>query len=110
MGAEQKATYEDTYKKDHAEFLEKQKAWQATPEFSEIEKAEKAQEEKRKAAEAEQQAAEAKEKAEKEAKSAKKRSRSAANESTPKKKEEPKEKKARQSTPTLESKRPKKAP
>merc|ERR1711972_84925 len=83
MGAEQKATYEDTYKKDHAEFLEKQKAWQATPEFAEIEKEEKAQEEKRKAAEAEQKAAEAKEKDQKEAKGATKRSRSAANESTP---------------------------
>merc|ERR1719277_1672309 len=42
--AEEKATYEDRYKKEHAEFLEKQKAWQATPEFAEIEKAEKAQE------------------------------------------------------------------
>merc|ERR1719277_268748 len=108
--AEEKATYEERYKKDHAEFLEKQKAWQATPEFAEIEKAEKAQEEKRKAAEAEQKAAEAKES--KTPQSAKKRSRStAAAESTPKAKEAngAKENKTPQSAPASDSKRPKKA-
>jgi len=52
--AEEKAPFEERYKKEHAEFLEKQKAWQATPQFAEIEKAEKEQEERRKAAEAEQ--------------------------------------------------------
>merc|ERR1740120_451989 len=81
--AEERATFEGRYRTEHAEFIEKQKAWQATPEFAEIEKAEKSQEEKRKAAEAEQKAAEAKEKDQKEAKGATKRSRSAANESTP---------------------------
>jgi len=108
--AEEKAPYEDQHRKEHADFVEKQKAWQATPEFAEIEKAEKAQEEKRKAAEAEQKTAEAKEKAEKEAKSGKKRSRSApAAESTPTKAKETKEKKTPQSAPASDSKRPKKA-
>jgi len=115
--AEEKAPFEERNKKEQAEFLEKQKAWQATPEFAEIEKAEKMQEERRKAAEAEQQAAEAKEakeKAEKEAKSAKKRSRSAPkqDQQTPKgKAKEPKEKKTPQqsTTPASDSKRPRKA-
>jgi len=106
--AEEKAPYEDQQRKEHGEFVEKQKAWQATAEFAEIERAEKAQEEKRKAAEAEQKAVESKEKAEKEAKSAKKRSRSAAAaESTPKAKEA-KEKKTPQSAPASDSKRPRK--
>lgn len=54
--AEEKAPFEERCKKEQAEFLEKQKVWQATPQFAEIEKAEKAQEEKKKqeAAEAEQ--------------------------------------------------------
>jgi len=46
--AEEKAPFEERCKKEQVEFLEKQKVWQATPEFAEIEKAEKAQEEKRK--------------------------------------------------------------
>merc|ERR1712232_1047570 len=49
--AEEKAPFEERYKKEQVAFLEKQKAWQATPEFREIEKAEEAQEEKRRAAE-----------------------------------------------------------
>jgi len=105
--AEVKAPFEERHKKEQAEFLEKQKAWQATPEFAEIETAQRAQEEQRKA-ETEQQAAEAKE-PEKEAKTGKKRSRSApAAERTPKAAKEPKEKTPAQSAPAAESKRPKK--
>merc|ERR1719384_1271373 len=105
--AEEKSPYEDQHRKEHADFVEKQKAWQATPEFAEIEKAEKAQEEKRTALEAEQNSAEAKDRTEKDAKSTKKRSRSAAvAESTPTKAKETKEKKPPQSS---DSKRPRKA-
>lgn len=108
--AEEKAPYEDQHRKEHAEFVEKQKAWQATAEFAEIERAEKAQEEKRKAAEAEQKGAEAKES--EAPQGAKKRGRpAAAAESTPKAKEArgARENRTPQSAPGSDSKRPKKA-
>jgi len=50
--AEERAGYEEQSQKERAEFLERQKTWQATPEFAEIEKAEKEMAERRKAAEA----------------------------------------------------------
>ena len=50
--AEVKAPYEDQHRQEHAEFVEQQKAWEASPEFAELEKAE-THEEKRKAAETE---------------------------------------------------------
>eukprot|EP00928_Gymnodinium_smaydae_P051161 TRINITY_DN3468_c0_g1_i1.p1 TRINITY_DN3468_c0_g1~~TRINITY_DN3468_c0_g1_i1.p1 ORF type:complete len:318 (-),score=92.56 TRINITY_DN3468_c0_g1_i1:215-1168(-) len=84
--ADEKAPFEERYKKDHAEFLEKQKAWQATPEFAEIERAEKAQGEKKKAAEAETDEA-----------NGKKRGRSVPK--GPGSPSEPKEKKAKAATP-----------
>merc|ERR1719330_1617232 len=36
---EEKAPFEERHKKEHEEFLQKQKDWQATPEFKEIEEA-----------------------------------------------------------------------
>mmetsp|Transcript_82827 Transcript_82827/g.192464 ORF Transcript_82827/g.192464 Transcript_82827/m.192464 type:complete len:320 (-) Transcript_82827:60-1019(-) len=41
--AEEKAPYEERYKQEHADFVKKQMAWQATPEFAEIEAAAKRQ-------------------------------------------------------------------
>jgi hypothetical protein len=83
-GNEEKAVFEERYKKEKAEFFERQRAWQATPEFAEIERAEKAQEEKRMASEAaDPEGGEAK---------GKKRGRSAPKQETPK----PKERQAKQ--------------
>ena len=52
--SEDKARFEEEFKKDQVQFLEKQKAWQATPEFAEIESAEKLMGERRKLTESEQ--------------------------------------------------------
>jgi len=90
---EEKTSFEERHKKEQAEFFEKQKAWQASPEFHEIEKAEKAQEEKRKQAVMGQVA--------EEAKGGKKRSRPAAGEQTPKSK-------VPSGAPASDSKRPRK--
>jgi len=58
--AEEKAPFEERYKQEHAEFVKKQKEWQATPEFKEIEAAASKQAEQQQKAEAEQPASEAK--------------------------------------------------
>merc|ERR1719414_359681 len=47
--AEEKAPFEERNKKEQAEFLQKQKEWQATPEFKEIERAASEQAERKKA-------------------------------------------------------------
>ena len=52
--SEDKARFEEEFKKDQVQFLEKQKAWQATPEFAEIESAEKLMGERRQLTEPEQ--------------------------------------------------------
>mmetsp|Transcript_11296 Transcript_11296/g.30174 ORF Transcript_11296/g.30174 Transcript_11296/m.30174 type:complete len:343 (-) Transcript_11296:89-1117(-) len=57
VSAEEKAPFEERYKREQAEFLTKQKEWQATPEFDEIEKAASKQAELQKAAEAEEETA-----------------------------------------------------
>jgi len=49
-GEEERKPYEEQAAKEKAEFFKQQTAWQATPEFAEIEKAEKEQEEREKAA------------------------------------------------------------
>lgn len=46
---EEKEPFEAEYKKRHAQFVKEQKEWMTTPEFAEIEKAEKMQEDKKKA-------------------------------------------------------------
>lgn len=57
---EEKAPFEERNKKESAEFLQKQKEWQATPEFAEIEKAAKQQAERKAAAGEGEEAVEAK--------------------------------------------------
>jgi len=46
--AEEKASFEERHKQEHAEFLKKQAEWQATPQFKEIEEAAKKQAEQQK--------------------------------------------------------------
>lgn len=101
--AEEKSPFEERGKKDHADFVEKQKAWQATPEFAEIEKAETAQEEKKKAAEVQQHQEEASEA------KGKKRGRPAAKEQASPKGKEPAQKKAKESPQTSGPKQTKKS-
>merc|ERR1719367_350052 len=48
LSAEEKAPFEEKHKQEQAEFLKKQKEWQATPEFTEIEAAAKLQAERQK--------------------------------------------------------------
>merc|ERR1712129_138888 len=48
--AEEKAPFEERHKREHEEFLQKQKGWQATPEFREIEAAASKQAEQKKLA------------------------------------------------------------
>merc|ERR1719401_894807 len=50
VGADVKASFEETAKQAHSDFLTKQKEWQSTPEFAEIEKAERIQAEQQKVA------------------------------------------------------------
>eukprot|EP00413_Alexandrium_margalefii_P043314 CAMPEP_0204602312 /NCGR_PEP_ID=MMETSP0661-20131031/56572_1 /ASSEMBLY_ACC=CAM_ASM_000606 /TAXON_ID=109239 /ORGANISM="Alexandrium margalefi, Strain AMGDE01CS-322" /LENGTH=383 /DNA_ID=CAMNT_0051613263 /DNA_START=57 /DNA_END=1204 /DNA_ORIENTATION=- len=48
VSAEEKASFEERHKQEHAEFLKKQAEWQATPQFKEIEEAARKQAEQQK--------------------------------------------------------------
>jgi len=97
LSAEDKAPFEEKHKQEQVEFLQKQKEWQATPEFAEIEAAAKKQ--------AEQQKAEGQEGQEGQEAKAAKRSRSAPKAASPKEKA----KAEAQQSPTSSTKRPRKA-
>jgi len=94
LSSEEKAPFEEKHRQEQSEFLRKQKEWQATPEFAEIEAAAKKQ--------AEQQKADGQEGQEPKAA---KRSRSAAKAASPKETA----KRGAQESPVSTAKRPKRA-
>mmetsp|Transcript_124617 Transcript_124617/g.357933 ORF Transcript_124617/g.357933 Transcript_124617/m.357933 type:complete len:335 (-) Transcript_124617:87-1091(-) len=106
-GEEERKPFEEQATKEKAEFFQKQKEWQATAEFKEIEAAEKLQEERAKAAEAEEKAKAEKESAKTPAKRAKKGEK-AAETPTPKStpaKRKPAEEAKKEAAPSSAAKR-----